>query len=247
MTNIVGPHGTGINETTTRPEDTASGNPLDTWFQPCVNGDPNTGTKIPAVWLNKVTALFRRAIRGMSVPEDELDDDMLLKAIRQTMPLLVNGTTRIGELNLTAVADGKFSPSVVIDRQLSVNVNVAPLTISPVLRSGFAQVTISASAFIDDSADVLTRNAKLTCWATNAGRTVRVAEAEMDSFAISGLPDDYMETSGVGVACHTILVPLTNGVGSFDMRIVSECSEGEIDNWSAYMHAYLDAVFPRAS
>ncbi len=69
--NIVGPHGAGVRETTTRPTDTASGNALDTWFEDCVAGNPNTGTKVPSVWLNKVAALFRRAIRGMGVADVE--------------------------------------------------------------------------------------------------------------------------------------------------------------------------------
>lgn len=82
-TNIVGPHGAGVNPTTTRPTDASSGLSSDTWFAPCVGNDPNTGTKIPAIWLNKMTALMRRAIRGMSVTESEVDDDMLLKAIQK--------------------------------------------------------------------------------------------------------------------------------------------------------------------
>lgn len=94
--NIVGPHGAGINDTTTRPTDSSSGSSVDSWFTPCVGGDPNTGTKIPAVWLNKVTALFRRAIRGMGVTENELDDDMLLKAIQRAARAIANIGTGVG-------------------------------------------------------------------------------------------------------------------------------------------------------
>jgi hypothetical protein len=90
--NIVGPFGTGVNETTTRPDDPDSGSSVDTWFQPCVGGEAGTGTKVPAVWLNKVTALFRRAIRGMGIPDDSQDDDMLLKAIQKA----VRGIKSIG-------------------------------------------------------------------------------------------------------------------------------------------------------
>lgn len=246
MTNIVGPHGTGINETTTRPEDTASGNPLDTWFQPCVNGDPNTGTKIPAVWLNKVSALFRRAIRGMSVPEDELDDDMLLKAIKQTMPLLVNGTSQIGAITINSATQGSFGEGNDLDYRLTVSVNVAPLTTSPILRSGFAQVTVNARAHIDD-ADSDTQNAKITCRVENAGRTVDVAAAEMDAYDSSAQQGDLEETGSADNGNLTLLVPLTNGVGSFDMVIQSSISTGSISGWAAHMFAYLDAVFPRAS
>lgn len=95
MGNIVGPHGPGVRETTTRPADSASGSALDTWFEDCVAGNPATGTKLPAVWLNKVAALFRRAIRGMGVPEVEAgpaSDDMLLEAIRRGATLANVGT-----------------------------------------------------------------------------------------------------------------------------------------------------------
>ena len=81
--NIIGPFGPGVNETTTRPADQSPGSAIDTWFAPCINGDPSTGTRVTATWLNKVTALLRRAIRGMNVPDDALDDDMLLKAIQK--------------------------------------------------------------------------------------------------------------------------------------------------------------------
>jgi hypothetical protein len=83
--NIVGPFGAGVNETTTRPADPDAASATDTWFQDCIGGVAGTGTKVPAVWLNKVTALFRRAIRGMGIPDDSQDDDMLLKAIQKTM------------------------------------------------------------------------------------------------------------------------------------------------------------------
>jgi len=81
-TNIYGPHGPGINETTTRPPQTDSESSADSWFGPCVDNDPNTGTKISYRWLNFITANLRRAIRGMGVAENEVDDDMLLKAIQ---------------------------------------------------------------------------------------------------------------------------------------------------------------------
>lgn len=83
--NIVGPFGAGTNETTERPEDAEPTGSIDTWFQPCVGGAAGTGTKVPAVWLNKVSALFRRAIRGMGIPDDATDDDMLLKAIQRAV------------------------------------------------------------------------------------------------------------------------------------------------------------------
>lgn len=84
-TNIYGPAGAGINETTTRPADQSSESNVDSWFGPCVGNDPNTGTKVGHQWLNKIVANFRRAIRGMGVAENDTDDDMLLKAIQKAM------------------------------------------------------------------------------------------------------------------------------------------------------------------
>ena len=105
--NIIGPFGPGVNETTTRPADQRPGSAIDTWFAPCINGDPSTGTRVTATWLNKVTALLRRAIRGMNVPDDALDDDMLLKAIqRADVPLAsVGGAIPVFD----GLADGKYN------------------------------------------------------------------------------------------------------------------------------------------
>ena len=246
MTNIIGPHGTGINETTTRPTDTASGYQVDTWFQPCINGDPNTGTKIPAVWLNKVTALLRRAIRGMSVPEDELDDDMLLKAIKQAMPLLVNSTSPLATASLDWTVNGALNVSNKPSQTVTANVNVAPLTNSPLLRAGFAMVTVQAMAQLDD-ASIRTRNAEVICRATNGGRTVVVVQGEMDAYDSGGGKDDIEETGDKVSASATILVPLFNAAGSFTLEIATDITEGEVAAWGASMSAYLDAIFPRIS
>ena len=81
--NIFGPFGAGINETVSRPTDQDSESATDTWFQDCVNGIAGTGTKIPANWLNKISAVLRRATRGMGVPDEPTDDDLLLKAIQK--------------------------------------------------------------------------------------------------------------------------------------------------------------------
>ncbi|MFZ4807460.1 MAG: hypothetical protein ACOYLQ_09405 [Hyphomicrobiaceae bacterium] len=94
--NIVGPHGAGVGATTERPTDTNSGSGTDSWFRDCINGVSGTGTKIPAVWLNKVSALLRRAIRGMGVPESEVDDDMLLKAIQKADRTIANVGDGVG-------------------------------------------------------------------------------------------------------------------------------------------------------
>lgn len=94
--NIVGPFGTGVQETTVRPADPSPGSANDTWFEDCVNGDPSTGTRVPSVWLNKVCALFRNAIRGMGVPDAATDDDMLLDAIMRADKTLANVGTGTG-------------------------------------------------------------------------------------------------------------------------------------------------------
>ena len=246
MTNIIGPHGTGINETTTRPTDTASGNPVDTWFQPCINGDPNTGTKIPAVWLNKVTALLRRAIRGMSVPENELDDDMLLKAIRQTMPLLVNSTAKLAEISLSDQTHGALSAANPINQSLNVDVNVTSLTTSPILRNGFAMVTVTSRILLDDCLE-LTRSARIFNRVFNAGREILVGFGEIDAYASGSVEDDYRETGSATASACTILVPLSNGAGQFQLNMTSSINLGSVTGWESVFAAYLDGIFPRST
>lgn len=119
MTNIIGPHGAGVNETYTRPTDTASGSGSDSWFKDCVGGVAGTGTKIPAVWLNKVTAQIREAIRGMGVTEAELDDEMLLKAI-QTADRAIVALGAAGQ-SLYAGLDGSGQHQV---RKLKAGANI---------------------------------------------------------------------------------------------------------------------------
>lgn len=83
MVNIFGPDGRETTfATTTRPPDEVSGVAADTWFKDCSGPGAKDGTKIRSAWLNKMLANIRHAIRGMGVPENELDDLMLLKAIQ---------------------------------------------------------------------------------------------------------------------------------------------------------------------
>lgn len=81
-TNIFGPHGPGINEVFERPPQTDSNSSTDSWFGPCIDGDPNTGTKVSYRWLNFMTANMREAVRGMGVTESEVDDQLLLKCFQ---------------------------------------------------------------------------------------------------------------------------------------------------------------------
>jgi hypothetical protein len=81
--NIFGPgHSPNANETTTRPTPAATGKPSDTWFLPCSAPGANDGTTIESMLLNFIIANLRHAVRGMNVVENEIDDDMLLKAIQ---------------------------------------------------------------------------------------------------------------------------------------------------------------------
>lgn len=80
--NIFGPgHNSGERATTSRPtqidtEETAS----DTWFGPCVDGDPNTGTKITHQWLNLLVANARNFVRKAGATQGVKLDDMLAEA-----------------------------------------------------------------------------------------------------------------------------------------------------------------------
>ena len=120
-TNIFGPHGPGINPTTERIPKSDSNSVLDTWFGPCVDGDPNTGTKIGHDWLNFVTANLRRAIRGMSVPQSETDDDLLLKAIQAA----------VSEVDLSILLNLPIFPEIVnIDNVFTFGVSTGQVVIS---------------------------------------------------------------------------------------------------------------------
>jgi hypothetical protein len=88
--NIFGPFGTGVNEVTSRPAGGVPGSSTDSFFAPCISGDPNTGTKVSFRWLNTVTQNLRRAVRGMGVTEDPADDDLILKAIQKADREIVN-------------------------------------------------------------------------------------------------------------------------------------------------------------
>lgn len=82
MTDLLGP-ANATNSTTARPNDTRVFDADDTWMKDCVGGVAGTGTKIEAAFFNGLLAQVRRAIRGMSIPVDNADDDMLLKAIQK--------------------------------------------------------------------------------------------------------------------------------------------------------------------
>jgi hypothetical protein len=78
---ILGP-ASAVNSTTTRPSETRLFGATDTFFRPCSSPSATDGTAVQAVFLNGLLQQVRRAIRGMGISEDNLDDDMLLKAIQ---------------------------------------------------------------------------------------------------------------------------------------------------------------------
>lgn len=90
MTNILGPFGPGVNETLTRPAEGSPAYSGDSWFKDCTSAAARDGTTVPSVWLNRVLAQLRRAIRGRNIAEAVSDDDMLLKAINSADREIIN-------------------------------------------------------------------------------------------------------------------------------------------------------------
>lgn len=100
MSDLLGP-ADAPNAVTVRPAESRTFDADDTFFKDCVNGVAGTGTSIQQAFLNGLLQQVRRAIRGMSITEDNADDDMLLKAIQAAIPpeqidgsyknLLING------------------------------------------------------------------------------------------------------------------------------------------------------------
>ncbi len=83
MVNIYGPGLTGDNAVAERPAQVPTGSGADLWFKECTSLEAQDGTRFRAQWFNFIMANFRNAVRGLSVPEDEIDDDMLLKCFQK--------------------------------------------------------------------------------------------------------------------------------------------------------------------
>ena len=81
MTDLLGP-ASAANATTSRPTDARVFGGSDTFFKDCTSPAANDGTVVEQAYLNGMLQQIRRAIRGMSVIENNADDDMLLKAIQ---------------------------------------------------------------------------------------------------------------------------------------------------------------------
>lgn len=86
MTDLLGP-ADATNAVTARPADSRTFGGDDTWMKDCDGGVAGTGTKLEASFFNGILAQIRRAIRGMSIPVNNADDDMLLKAIKKAAQL----------------------------------------------------------------------------------------------------------------------------------------------------------------
>lgn len=78
MSNIYGPD-PDKGGTTVRPGRTTSDHPYDLWFKNCTDPSDTNNTVITADFLNFIIANFRNAVRGLSVPENESDDDLMYK------------------------------------------------------------------------------------------------------------------------------------------------------------------------
>ncbi|ADJ23050.1 hypothetical protein Hden_1238 [Hyphomicrobium denitrificans ATCC 51888] len=208
--NIVGPFGSGVNETTDRPEDADPTGSTDTWFQPCVGGAAGTGTKVPAIWLNKVTALLRRAIRGMGVTDDATDDDMLLKAIQKTVRGLEDkGNPALGVSIHDGVNAGTNNYKLRRLRGSGLTVAIDPTTGEIVLTVGGDAVSLAGLApvmMIEQrranlaGAPALTRNA----WTTRPINTVlknQISGASLSASQIT-LPIGTFRVSFLGTASN---------------------------------------------
>lgn len=117
--NIFGPFGAGINPSYTRPADTGEPGSSDTWFQPCTNPNTNDGTGVSYRLMNKWLATFRRATRGMGVPDDPTSDDLLLEAIKRGATI-----RNIGEDGVAIYAD-QDAAKVHLVRKLLAGSNIA--------------------------------------------------------------------------------------------------------------------------
>jgi hypothetical protein len=81
MTDLLGP-ASAANSTTARPADARIFGGTDTFFKDCTSPAANDGTVVEQAYLNAMLMQIRRAIRGMSVAENNANDDMLLNAIQ---------------------------------------------------------------------------------------------------------------------------------------------------------------------
>lgn len=89
-TNLVGPFGTGVNQTYEEPSFPDSGDSQFSWFVDCSDDVTPDGTKWMANWANRMMQQIRRAVVGMGVTPTETDGDALQKAIMRAHRPIVN-------------------------------------------------------------------------------------------------------------------------------------------------------------
>lgn len=89
-TNLIGPYGSGVNESYDTPDFGDSGGSEFSWFVDCSDDVTDDGTKWTARWANRVMLQLRRAVVGMGIPLNEVDGDSLYKAILKAHRPIVN-------------------------------------------------------------------------------------------------------------------------------------------------------------
>lgn len=132
MTDLMGPDG-AARSLGARPTETAAPGSADSFFGDCVAGVPGTGTVIPATWLNRVSAQFRRLIRGSGVSENNLDDEMTARAVRSqrlNATGVVGGTANAITLTFTPAFPSEASLLHVPLRFVTLSANTGPVTLT---------------------------------------------------------------------------------------------------------------------
>jgi hypothetical protein len=132
MTDLMGPDG-AARALASRPSETAAPGSTDTFFGDCVAGVPGTGTVIPATWLNRVSAQFRRLVRGSGVTENNLDDEMAARAVRSqrlNATGVVGGTANAITLTFTPAFPSEASLAHVPLRFVTLAANTGPVTLT---------------------------------------------------------------------------------------------------------------------
>jgi len=88
--NLVGPFGTGVNESYETPDFGDSAGSQFSWFVDCSDGVTPDGTRWMAQWANRMMLQVRRAVVGMGIPLNETNGDSLLDAIKRAHRPIVN-------------------------------------------------------------------------------------------------------------------------------------------------------------
>ena len=99
-TNIFGPReAADVKGVVDRPAFAPTESNTDYWIKDCDPGDPESGTKLEAGFLNFFIANLRRAIRGLGVTQDAADDDLLLKCFQKVQSVVNVNNNAYGQIN----------------------------------------------------------------------------------------------------------------------------------------------------